>query len=1455
MGFGRARVRRSIKIYIYIKGEKEPRLNFFYFYMDNDARDNMHVIGENGGGGGGGGEKNIASAPSLYAHFGDFISRSFIKTNLAPHQKSSLIWMLFRERFPYYGVRGGINAKEMGLGKTLEMLHLILLDRMTELDFTANLSSRELTEINNFHYESGHIGDRYTVTKDYSPSSSFPSSSSPLSTSSSKEGMTTLIVTDKTCLTNWIRDIEKHFSPNTFRYTVINTLDKAQKDTVNLFSGQYYHIVFISYRTIQDLLSSLNKDDKIDSSNSNNNNNNTSVDDCRRLIFQCHWYRIICDEIHVIRNAQTGAARALRLINSKRRWGVTGTPIHNTIMDLVSLYSFLQLKHPYMVRFKENDYDCGPKSRHECNINLHFCSAVNNSLFLFKDKSSADDSNSTTISEDRPGLFMKYVSAIPIGLPHFNYYISYPTVPWEIEYYEKDNIYNDRFLHDIIQALCEKKKIPIPSDIFGDDKEGERGSADDDIQSNKAKFVKHVIYYMLGIDLNWIKKSFYRLPVQGTQRRKLPSTFTEPTSSSSPSIQPSVHSTPSIEPPIIEIDRIVDPLRIWIRLILFYHMKSSLKMADGQLRDGEFPIDLDDILSYDPVARSYIPTRPFQTLHHPGLKNPPDGGTHNNDNNPYNTPERGDDNVNSIALYETFLASIKIYFDKIDRMEACLRDIVNHLHARYNDGDMNIGATNDNKSESENSNLKVTTKKKGKHKSSSSSSHSAKSNKTKNGSNQTHNSIVSAILPQKMRIEYEQFRKNGTSFLPSSKSRKNEERNFHSDTKSTLNAPSQSHHPLLNEGDNMSDYDYYMFNLEKNAIQRNSSPEGFKYIKEFMPDATMTICRPLSPPLLSRLHPSSLLKKVDIATISLSDLDKTIRLRASLSEHEMHSLYEWAIYKSLEKYLLNNNQEATEELSASATADDNEKEEATLGRSLSSSSSVKRKKVGGLPPVKKRKRGADDYHETKGSRSSAEMMGYVTWTRLALLHPDLIRAESDRSVQKITEACRISEKKFLDEYTEKKQKDQYYLGFLEMINDGIEGVSDENNSDESEDIIDAYTDLLYRKLALCYFDRYPMPNYHDHQGSTKKKRKKHDKKSRQNKNDVDNDNTKSGRARQFLSSAHKRLVTTKMRMVKEYFDTSVFSDEKVVLFSKYIGALTIYGSYIKDTLDYEVKYMTGKDDEETRQELIQQFATQSTREFKVFAITTGAFAQSINLTRANHVIVLDEWFNPRLSDQAHQRIIRPGQIRIPYRSLFLIKNTFEEIVYYLACEKAQMGYATTGVFSHQRRHILDDRNDAPVNILSLLANAEKRQSCVVTSDHLHSGESELGEFNMANRLDSMRNERAESFSHTINGTNKNNKYNINVQYYTDDSSDTLDKPPSNSRHVQWKINAPSMQTITEHSPRNRHPDIGNNSSSQSFLDGTTTIPFLDDTSDSNLALIALNTLKRIRQKDKRKLFV
>ncbi|XP_045777025.1 transcription termination factor 2-like [Maniola jurtina] len=62
----------------------------------------------------------------------------------------------------------------------------------------------------------------------------------------------------------------------------------------------------------------------------------------RGVLSRVRWRRVILDEAHVVRNHKSATSQGVCSLHARRRWALTGTPLHNKDLDLFALLKFLR---------------------------------------------------------------------------------------------------------------------------------------------------------------------------------------------------------------------------------------------------------------------------------------------------------------------------------------------------------------------------------------------------------------------------------------------------------------------------------------------------------------------------------------------------------------------------------------------------------------------------------------------------------------------------------------------------------------------------------------------------------------------------------------------------------------------------------------------------------------------------------------------------------------------------------------------------------------------------------------------------------------------------------------------------------------------------------------------------------------------------------------------------------
>lgn len=147
-------------------------------------------------------------------------------------------------------------------------------------------------------------------------------------------------------------------------------------------------------------------------------------------------------------------------------------------------------------------------------------------------------------------------------------------------------------------------------------------------------------------------------------------------------------------------------------------------------------------------------------------------------------------------------------------------------------------------------------------------------------------------------------------------------------------------------------------------------------------------------------------------------------------------------------------------------------------------------------------------------------------------------------------------------------------------------------------------------------------------------------------------------------SKHEPFVSTKFQTALGLIDSFKDEGRQVLIFSQFRSALAEMEQLLCQA---NIRFVTLYGDTSDRSTPVAQF--QSDNSITVFLISLKAGGFGLNLTSADRVILLDDWWNPAVEDQAMSRAHRIGQQNNVLVLRLVCKNTVEEKILQLQDQK------------------------------------------------------------------------------------------------------------------------------------------------------------------------------------------
>lgn len=132
----------------------------------------------------------------------------------------------------------------------------------------------------------------------------------------------------------------------------------------------------------------------------------------------------------------------------------------------------------------------------------------------------------------------------------------------------------------------------------------------------------------------------------------------------------------------------------------------------------------------------------------------------------------------------------------------------------------------------------------------------------------------------------------------------------------------------------------------------------------------------------------------------------------------------------------------------------------------------------------------------------------------------------------------------------------------------------------------------------------------------------------------------------------------KVTHLEQLLETLLAEGDKTLVFTQFVQMGQLLKPYLERRFGVDVLFLHGGLTRKAREALVQQFQQRSGPPIFILSLRAGGFG--LNLTEANQVIHLDQWWNPAVEEQATDRVHRIGQERRVQVRRLICKGTLEE---------------------------------------------------------------------------------------------------------------------------------------------------------------------------------------------------
>ncbi|MFI6761709.1 DEAD/DEAH box helicase [Micromonospora sp. NPDC050417] len=175
---------------------------------------------------------------------------------------------------------------------------------------------------------------------------------------------------------------------------------------------------------------------------------------------------------------------------------------------------------------------------------------------------------------------------------------------------------------------------------------------------------------------------------------------------------------------------------------------------------------------------------------------------------------------------------------------------------------------------------------------------------------------------------------------------------------------------------------------------------------------------------------------------------------------------------------------------------------------------------------------------------------------------------------------------------------------------------------------------------------------------------------------------------QYLGEEEPRLAgrSGKLELLDELLDTILAEDGAVLVFTQYVAMARLLERHLTGR-GISTRLLHGGTPVERREELVEEFQGGG---FPIFLLSLKAAGTGLNLTRADHVVHYDRWWNPAVEEQATDRAYRIGQTRPVQVHRLIAEGTVEDVIAQTIAEKRGLADAVLAGGAAALTELTDD---------------------------------------------------------------------------------------------------------------------------------------------------------------------